>query len=187
MTRHGWIVRSAATSLVAALAWGAITPRAEAGKWFQRRQARPVVVAPRPAPAPGPASTAYAVPRAEPAPLGSFYHNPTIMVGGNWPNRVAEDTYGVYGGYSPNGFYGDTTMVLYGPLSALRAVTAPVPVYSRGYDGRTIVTEGTATSYPNMPELSPVIYPTKATNFWGFRETTTLPWWTRGTNWIDQN
>ena len=184
MMRHRWIVRSAATSLVAVLALGALAPRAQAGKWFQRRQARPVVVAPAPAPVP----TAYATPRAEAAPLGSFAHNPQIMVGGNWPNRIAEDGPGVaLGGYSPNGFYGDTTMVLYGPLAALRAVTAPVPVYSRGYDGRTVVTEGTATSYPNMPELSPVIYPTRATNFWGFRETTTPPWWTRGTNWIDKN
>lgn len=171
MMRHRGLVRGVGIALVAGFLGAVLTPRAEAGKWFQRRQ---VVAAPAPAPAP----TAYVAPRPEPPPLGTFAPTPYIMVRGNFPAG---------GGYSPIGLYGDTTLSLYGPLSALRATTAPVRTYTRGYDGRTFVTEGTATSYPNLPPLSPVIYPTKATNFWGFRESTTPPWWTSGTNWIDQN
>jgi hypothetical protein len=163
------IVRGGAVIWLAGLVWGAAAPRAEAGKWFQRRQAP---AAARPAPPP-------LVPaKLEQPMLGTFYHNPHIMVGGKYPA-----TYG----YSPVGMYGDTTLVLYGPLSALRAVTAPVAMYTRGYDGRTVLMEGTATSYPNQPALSPVMYPTQATNAFGFRQSTTPPWWNYGGNWLDQN
>lgn len=179
MMRHRGLLRSVGIGLCAGLLAAGSTPRAEAGKWFQRRQ-QPVVAAPAPAPAPvvAPAPAAYVAARPEPAPLGTFVPTPYIMVRGNFPAG---------GGYSPIGLYGDTTLALYGPLSALRATTAPVVTYTRGYDGRVVPVEGTATSYPNLPELSPVIYPTKATNYWGFRESTTPPWWTSGTNWIDQN
>ncbi|MDR3632861.1 MAG: hypothetical protein P4L84_03440 [Isosphaeraceae bacterium] len=171
MLRHRRLVRGIGIGLVAGFVWGVISPRAEAGKWFQRRD-RTVVAAPAAVP------TAMVQPRPEPPPLGSFYATPYITVRGNYPAG---------GGYSPIGLYGDTTLALYGPLSALRATTAPVATYARGYDGRTVLVEGTATSYPNLPELSPVIYPTRATNVFGFRETTTPPWWNSGTNWIDQN
>ena len=166
-------VRGVGIGLVASLVMAGAPPHAEAGKWFQRRQ--PVAVA---APAPAPAPTGYVATTAEPPPLGTFYETPYIMVRNNYPTG---------GGYAPIGLYGDTAMSLYGPLSALRAVTAPVVTYTRGYDGRTVLTEGTATSYPNLPPLSPVIYPTQATDVYGFRQSTTPPWWNRGTNWIDQN
>ena len=52
-------------------------------------------------------------------------------------------------------------MAPYGPTSAFRTTSAPVPIYSRGYDGRTYVAEATGFSTPNFPELSPVVYPTQ--------------------------
>ena len=55
--------------------------------------------------------------------LGTFVPTPHIMVRGN-------GTAG--GGYSPLGTFGDTTMSLYGPLSALRSTAAPVLTYTRG-------------------------------------------------------
>jgi len=101
-----------------------------------------------------------------------------MMVRGNFPTG---------GGYSPNNSFGDTSMDIYGPLSALRSTAAPVMTYTRGYDGRLKAVEGTAFSTPNLPENSPVIYPTQATNYYGFRETSNPPWWPRAINWIDQN
>ena len=44
--------------------------------------------------------------------LGTFQPTPYIMVRGNWPAG---------GGYPPLEFYGDQSMVIYGPLSALRS------------------------------------------------------------------
>jgi hypothetical protein len=154
--------------LIGGLLCVVLTPHADAGKWF-RRQPQPAVVA---------APTAYTTVTSEPAPLGSFYPTPYIMVRGNFP---------VGGGYTPFDQTGDTTMALYGPTSALRATTAPVLGYSRGYDGRTAIVEGRSFSYPFQPELSPVIYPTQATYFWGFRQSSTPPWWKNGINWVDQN
>ncbi|GAC1468352.1 MAG: hypothetical protein NVSMB9_10940 [Isosphaeraceae bacterium] len=111
-------------------------------------------------------------------PLGTFAATPYLMVRGNAPAG---------GGYSPLGEYGDTTLALYGPLSALRTTSAPIQTYTRGYDGRTIVAPGTAFSTPNLPALSPVVYPTQATNYFGFRQSGSPPWWASGINWIDQN
>ena len=112
-------------------------------------------------------------------PLGSgFVSTPTIMVRGN-------GTAG--GGYSPLGQFGDTTLVLYGPLSVFRTTSAPVATYTRGYDGRITVGTGTSFSNPNQPTLSPVIYPTQATNFYGFRQSGSPPWWQNASTWLDQN
>ena len=110
--------------------------------------------------------------------LGTFYPDPYIIVRGNAPAG---------GGYTPFGRAGDATLALYGPLSPLRATAAPVVTYTRGYDGVIHPTVGTSFSYPNLPELSPVVYPTRANVFGGFRESGTPPWWDAAHNWIDQN
>jgi hypothetical protein len=111
-------------------------------------------------------------------PLGTFYPTPYIWTRGNAPAG---------GGYSPLGQFGDTTMALYGPLSAFRFTSAPVLTYSRGYDGRPVVAPGTSFSTPNLPALTPVVYPTQATNYFGFRRSGAPPWWPNAINWIDQN
>jgi hypothetical protein len=151
-------------ALIGLLAWGAT--RAEAGWPFGRRE-RTVV------------STA-AVQRApvSTAPLGTFYPTPVMTVRGNFPTG---------GGYSPGDSFGDTSLDVYGPLSSLRATAAPVLTYSRGYDGRAVVQQGTSFSTPNLPGLSPVIYPTQATDTSGPRVLKNPPWWPKATNWIDQN
>src|SRR3954453_10087211 len=74
---------------------------------------------------------------------GTFYPTPYMTVRGNAPTG---------GGYSPLGIYGESTMALYGPLSSLRSTAAPLITYSRGYDGRTVILEGTSFSTPNLPE-----------------------------------
>lgn len=109
---------------------------------------------------------------------GTFFPTPYMTVRGNAPTG---------GGYSPLGIYGESTMALYGPLSPLRSTAAPVITYSRGYDGRTVIQERTAFSTPNLPQSTPVIYPTRATYRYGFRESGDPPWWSSGINWIDQN
>jgi hypothetical protein len=141
--------------------------KSEAGDYpWRRRPAKTVVVTyARPVSAPG-------------APLGTFQPTPYVMVRGNNP---------LGGGYSPLGISGDQTMSLYGPFSLLRARSAPVLSYVRGYDGQLRVLEGTSFSNPNLPELSPVIYPTEANNFYGPRVSRTPPWWSSAINWIDQH
>ena len=111
------------------------------------------------------------------ATLGTFEPTPYLMVRGNWPTG---------GGYSPLEVYGDMTLSLYGPISPLRSVAAPVRTYTRGYDGRLHVGEATSFSNPNLPGLSPVIYPTQGSYFYGPRLNRTPPWWSSATNWIDQ-
>ena len=113
-----------------------------------------------------------------PSTLGTFQPTPYLMVRGNWPTG---------GGYSPLEFYGDQSMTLYGPLSALRAVAAPVMTYSRGYDGRVYASPAMSFSTPNLPGLTPVIYPTSANYYYAPRVNRTPPQWTSGINWIDQN
>jgi hypothetical protein len=110
--------------------------------------------------------------------LGSFYPTPYMIVGGNAP---------VGGGYSPLGTYGEQNLAYYGPMSPLRATAAPVVVYQRGYDGSLLPQEATGFSNPFLPPASAVIYPTRANYYYGFRESGTPPWWTTGSNWIDQN
>ena len=109
--------------------------------------------------------------------LGTFEPTPYITVRGNWPTG---------GGYSPLDMYGDQSMTLYGPLSPLRATAAPVTTYSRGYDGRINAVPAVSFSTPNLPGLSPVIYPTPRSNYYGPRVSRTHPWWSSGANWIDQ-
>jgi hypothetical protein len=91
------------------------------------------------------------------------------------------------GGYSPLGEFGDATMALYGPLSGLRYSSAPVLTYSRGYNGAPVVRPGTSFSTPNLGGLTPVVYPTQATNYYGFRSSGEPPWWPSAINWMDQN
>jgi hypothetical protein len=113
-----------------------------------------------------------------PAKLGTFEPTPYIMVRSNWPAG---------GGYSSLEFYGDQSLSLYGPLSQLRAVAAPVMTYTRGYDGRVYASPATSFSTPNLPELTPVVYPTSASYYYAPRVNRTPPQWTSGFNWIDQN
>jgi hypothetical protein len=114
---------------------------------------------------------------AQPGPLGTFMPTPAVVIRGNDP---------VGGGYSPLGIYGDQTMSLYGPFSPFRSATAPVTVYSRGYDGVVRPTEGVSASYPNLPILSPVAYPTQANNYYGPRVVED-PRSSSAINWLDQN
>jgi hypothetical protein len=139
---------------------------ARADDFWLRRYAQPAVVA-RPRPV-----------YARSATLGTFMPTPYMVVRGNNP---------LGGGYSPLGIYGDQTLTLYGPISTLRGRTAPLRNYVRGYDGRIYVSEGNSFSNPNLPELSPVIYPSEANNYFGPRVSRTPPWWSNAINWIDQN
>jgi hypothetical protein len=120
---------------------------------------------------------AYPVPNSQRT-LGTFQPTPYIVVRGNNPVGA--------GGYSPLGMYGDSAMVEYGPFSPLRAGSAPVQTYTRSYDGQVHVTDATTTSYPNMPVLAPVVYPTQANNYYGPR-TQLLPSGANAINWRDQN
>ena len=128
---------------------------------------------------------AVAVSRVEPCPapkatstLGNFRPTPYITVRGNFPSG---------GGYSPLDISGDQTLVLYGPLSALRTTTAPVRAYVRGYDGQTRVIDTASFSNPNLPILSPVRYPTANNNYYAPRVVREMPWGSNAVNWIDQN
>lgn len=163
MIRHATFRGGLCLAMIGLLAWG--STRAEAGGLFRRR-GRAVV--PTTVRSEGPS----------PAPLGTFAPTPYMTVRGNFP---------IGGGYSPNDSFGDTSMDLYGPLSALRPNTAPVLTYSRGYDGRGVLSEGTSFSTPNLPGASPVVYPTQATVYSGFRQSKNPPWWPKAINWIDQN
>ena len=162
----GWPMRARVATLGLCVLWGAT---AEAGSPFARRPRR---IAPVPA--------SYRLTDTAPPPmLGSFYSTPYMIVRGNFPAG---------GGYTPMDQYGDTTLALYGPLSPLRATAAPVLTYSRGYDGRPRLSDGTAFSTPNLPELSPVVYPARAnTSYYGPRRSGTPPQWENAINWIDQN
>jgi hypothetical protein len=113
------------------------------------------------------------------ATLGNFRPTPYVMIGGAYPTAS--------GGYSPLGIYGDSTLPLYGPISAFRVSTAPVLAYSRGYDGQVRVVEANSFSYPNLPSMSPVVYPTESNYYWGPRVSRTPRWGSSAINWIDQN
>ena len=140
---------------------------ADAGDRLFRRKARPVVetvttISPRDQVAPSPM-------------LGNFRPTPYVLIRGSTVNDL-----GASGGSAPS-------LGLYGPLSAFRSVSAPVNVVTRGYDGIPTVVEGTSFSYPNLPSLSPYVYPTRASNYSAFRQQATPPHWDRGTNWVDLN
>ena len=113
----------------------------------------------------------------QPGPLGTFMPTPAVTIRGNDP---------VGGGYSPLGIYGDQTMSLYGPFSPFRSVTTTVVVYSRGYDGVVRPAESVSSSYPNLPVLSPVAYPTRANNYYAPRVMED-PRSTTAIDWLDQN
>lgn len=110
--------------------------------------------------------------------LGTFYPTPYIIVRGDGPTGA---------GYSPLGQYGLGTTTLYGPISAYRATSAPVRVYSRGYDGRVIEREGTSFSTPYRPEASPVIYPTPNSYYYRPRRPNPSADTPSPINWLDQN
>ena len=111
--------------------------------------------------------------------LGSFYPNPTIMVGGASPTG---------GGYSPLGQYGTSTLATYGPIAATRSTSAPVRVYSRGYDGRVYERQVDSFSNPYFPEASPVIFPTPNASYYRPRRGPSAPaGWPSPINWVDQN
>lgn len=116
--------------------------------------------------------------RSSNATLGTFQPTPYLWVGGSFPTGS---------GYTPMDTYGDQTLALYGPLSALRVSTAPILGYARGYDGKIHLVEANSFSYPNLPELSPVVYPTEANYFYGPRVPRTPRWGSSAINWIDQN
>jgi hypothetical protein len=159
-----------ATLALAAVACLASVVPSEAGDGLFRRRARTVVptaVVENPANANAPSPM-----------LGSFYPTRYVIVGGDRPTG---------GGYSPLGTYGLTSMTLYGPFSIYRQTTAPVSVYSRGYDGRVYETQGHSFSSPFLPESNPVVYPTANSYYYRPRGTTAPPWWTTGYGWVDQN
>jgi hypothetical protein len=144
-----------------------ITPgSARAEHPLRRTRGRVVTVRARPVYTSPPTST-----------LGTFEPTPYIMVRGSMPAG---------GGYTPLDSYGDQTMSLYGPFSPMRSVAAPVVTYTRGYDGQLRQSIGTSFSTPNLPGLTPVVYPTERNYYYGPRENRNPPWWTTGTNWIDE-
>jgi hypothetical protein len=109
--------------------------------------------------------------------LGTFNPSPAIMVQGNYP---------VGGGYAPLGIFGDQNMSLYGPFSGLRTTTAPVITYVRGYDGVVRPSEGVTATYPNLPRLAPLAYPTRANHYYAPRILES-PADTNASMWIDHN
>ncbi len=111
--------------------------------------------------------------------LGTFRPTPYITVRGNGI---------IGGGYSPIGLYGiNNSMTLFGPISSLRPTSAPVTTVVRGYNGVPSVAEGTSFSTPFQPDLSPVQYPTRGSNFTGLRPPSVPNQSGNGILWVDQN
>lgn len=110
--------------------------------------------------------------------LGSFYPDRYVFVAGNNEPGM---------GHSPLGMYGPNNLVIDGPFSAWRSRSAPVATYSRGYDGSLVPTRGTGFSYPNRPEIAPIVYPTRGNIANGFRQSGVPPQWYDSINWLDQN
>ncbi len=109
--------------------------------------------------------------------LGTFMPTPAIVVLGNFPAG---------GGYAPLGISGDATMSLNGPMSSMRSTTAPVVTYTRGYDGVVRPTPAITTTYPNLPYLAPVAYPTRA-NYYYAPRVPSNPAEESAINWLDMN
>ena len=113
----------------------------------------------------------YACPRFRPTPV--------ITVRGNGI---------IGGGYSPIGLYGiNNSMTLFGPISSLRQISAPVNTVVRGYNGVATHVEGTSFSNPFQPELSTVKYPTRASNYTSLRGPGVANRADNGITWVDQN
>ncbi len=167
MTRNPRAFVRAIFTIVTLLLLSAGTVGALAGPPRTRVRQTVVVTGTQPCAAPGARPT-----------LGTFYSTPYFIVRGDYPTG---------GGYSPLEIYGDQTLALYGPLSALRATTAPVMGYVRGYDGQTHLVESVSFSYPNLPSLSPVRYPTQGNYFYGPRVVRPTFTGANAINWIDQN
>lgn len=110
--------------------------------------------------------------------LGSFYPNPVLWVAGT--NSVGR-------GYAPIEGNSGQSLELYGPLSAFRATAMPVQTYSRGYDGRLMIIQGTSLGYPNRPGLSPNLNPAVGSRFPRWPNPHGPMWWQTGQNWVDQN
>ena len=110
--------------------------------------------------------------------LGTFYPTPTIYVRGDFPTGR---------GYTPLGQYGVHNLTTYGPISAYRSVSAPVRIYSRGYNGQVVETEGTSTSNPFLETPKPVVYPNANSYYYRSRRLTSPDWSQSGINWVDQN
>lgn len=166
--------------LLAVLLLVGTTPVQAGGRLFRRARVAhaPAAVSQAPAYVPAARVVPYANANAPTTMLGTFYPDNYMTVRGNFPAG---------GGYSPLGAMGDQNLVEYGPLSSMRPIPAPVLTYVRGFDGRVYPTQGTAFSYPNLPTVAPVIYPTQATDVLGFPQSGTPPWWKNAINWIDQN
>ena len=161
---------SVSLTLLASVLIGVTASDAEAGGPFWRRT-RPVVET---------VTTTRPQDRVAPSPmLGSFMPSPVVSVRGNGV---------IGGGYSPLGMYGrEQSLSVYGPLSAFRSTSAPVTTVVRGYNGAPVLVEGTSFSNPNQPTLSPVVYPTRASNYSALRFQSTPPQWDKAIMWIDQN
>lgn len=155
-------------ALAAGIGLASVGP-AEAGGPFRRRATAlvPTVAVTEPGNANAPSPM-----------LGTFYPTNYVIVGGDRPTGD---------GYSPLGMYGTNNMVQYGPFSIYRSTTAPVNVYSRGYDGQVYETRGHSFSTPFRPESSPVVYPQPNSYYFRPRGTSSPSQWTSGYGWVDQN
>jgi hypothetical protein len=161
---------SVSLTLAGSVLIGVIASDADAGGPFRRRP-RSVVET---------ATTTRPQDRVAPSPmLGSFMPSPYVSVRG---------TGVIGGGYSALGMYGrEQSLSVYGPLSAFRSTSAPVTTIVRGYNGLPVVAEGTSFSNPNQPTLSPIVYPTRASNYSALKFQSTPPQWDKAILWIDQN
>ena len=109
--------------------------------------------------------------------LGTFYPSPTTPINDN--TIIGQNR-------SPLGSYGrENSLSVYGPLSVFRATSAPLTTVVRGYDGIPIVVQGTSFSNPLRPSLSPVIYPTRASNYSALKYQTTSPRRDSSILWLD--
>jgi hypothetical protein len=111
--------------------------------------------------------------------LGTFYPSPMTSINDN--TIIGQNR-------SPLGSYGqENSLSIYGPLSVFRATSAPVTTVVRGYDGVPNLVQGTSFSNPLRPSLSPVIYPTRASNYSALKYQTTSPRRDSSIMWIDQD
>lgn len=109
--------------------------------------------------------------------IGTFYPTPAIFVQASYPAT---------NGYAPLGIYGDHNLSVYGPFSSFRTTTAPVATYVRGYDGVVRPAESISTSYPNLPQLAPLAYPTRANDYYAPRIRDN-PAYESAIGWLDMN
>ncbi len=165
---------------------------ADAG-WLARRRDRAAAAAAAPIPGPVRSVRATSAPAGGAGPVAGRPDNrlaPSPMLGTFQPgNYITVRSNGILGGgYAPIGYYGgNNSMDVYGPLSALRATSAPVNTVVRGYNGGPVAVEGTTTSTPFLPEASAVRYPTRTNNYSAVRDPGQVPRSGSGINWVDQD